>query len=374
MKKKNILILYSSFGTGYKMAAIALEEKLKALYPGINVMLMDPFTYGKPLTNKILISISKFFTTKFKWLRYKYHKNKVSEDYSKKTTRHAFLARLFWNLKLEQKLKDFAPDIIFSTQASATNLIAFNKEKLNCKLISVLTDYGFSAATIILHDKVDYYCVPNKAIKRKMVALGVMPDKIYSIGVVLRDQFKETDFDKDVIFKRYHLSKQKPLYLFISGGGVGHESGFTYFEALLKSHLNFSYLLISGSNKKFEAKAKTLAVKYHKSGKVLGYVNNMAEIISACDLVIGKPGGILLSECLTLGAPFYSVEPIPGAEVWNSEFIRKNEFGNYAKNIKEFNSFLRKLHNKTISLKKIKRTILKEYENNTFEEFLKNIN
>lgn len=374
MKNKNVLVLYSSFGSSSKVSAIALEEKIKTLYPGVSISLFDPFNYSKPFNNKMIIFFSTFFASKFKKLKYKFHNNKINPDYAKKEDIYYAKAMSFWSYKLEQKLLDINPDIIFSTNASATNLIAFNKDKIKATLISVFTDYGFKTDAIIKHDNVDYYAVPSIGVKKKLISLGVLPNKIHVTGIPLRNQFDDIIFETDSVFEKYHLSKQKPLFLFISGGGIGHENGFTYFEALLKSKLNFSYLFISGSNKMLEEKAKSIAVKHGKSGKVLGYINNMAEIINACDLVIGKAGGILLSECLTLGVPFYSVEPIPGSEMWNSTFIQKNEFGYYAKNIKEFNSFLRKLHNKSISLSKLRRNITKEYQHDTFIEFLRNIN
>src|SRR5437868_14725146 len=54
---------------------------------------------------------------------------------------------------------------------------------------------------------------------------------------------------------------------------------------------------------------------------VLGFVSNMEELMKVASLLISKPGGLTTSEALALGKPLLIVNPIPGQETANSDFL-----------------------------------------------------
>jgi processive 1,2-diacylglycerol beta-glucosyltransferase len=54
---------------------------------------------------------------------------------------------------------------------------------------------------------------------------------------------------------------------------------------------------------------------------VLGFVTNMHELMALADLIITKPGGLTTSESLALGKPILILDPIPGQEAANSDFL-----------------------------------------------------
>jgi len=370
--KKNILILYTSYGTGHYMAAKAIEEKYKLLYPNCKTLVLDPLKYSSPFLNKIFAEIGTLASTKFRKLRGNFYAKKMYRDYLSENKFYTFAAKLFWTKKLEKKLLEFNPDIIYSTQAASAKLIADHKHLFKAKLISVLTDYEIHRAYTIPHDNIDYYCVPSNSIKDKMGKIGIDKNKIFMSGMPIRNQFYNNKFSRAETIKKYYLDSKKPIILFVCGGGLGNQRSFNYFEMLLKSSLDFNYILVPGSNKRVEEKAKGITLKYNKKGKILGYSNNMAELINVSDLVIGKPGGILISECLELNKPFCSIEPIPGQETWNSIFLQKNSYGFNIKNLNSFKLFLNKV-NVSIDLEEYKENIKEKHIKNSFEQFIKNL-
>jgi processive 1,2-diacylglycerol beta-glucosyltransferase len=50
----------------------------------------------------------------------------------------------------------------------------------------------------------------------------------------------------------------------------------------------------------------------------------MDELRAAADLVVSKPGGLTTSEALSRGAAMVVVNPIPGQESRNSDFLLEN--------------------------------------------------
>src|SRR5438093_13415951 len=47
----------------------------------------------------------------------------------------------------------------------------------------------------------------------------------------------------------------------------------------------------------------------------------MHDLMAVADLVISKPGGLTTSEALAMGKPLFILNPIPGQEAANSDFL-----------------------------------------------------
>jgi processive 1,2-diacylglycerol beta-glucosyltransferase len=72
-------------------------------------------------------------------------------------------------------------------------------------------------------------------------------------------------------------------------------------------------------------KLDKLAVKRSGASRVsmlnIGYTTLMDELMSASDILLGKPGGLTTSEALAKGLVFVIVNPIPGQEERNSDHL-----------------------------------------------------
>lgn len=362
--KKNILIVYTNYGTGHYIAAKAIEEYIKNNYKNYNIKLLDPLTFSRPIINKLFASIGKIVATKFRKFRGKLYKKKMYQNYLKNSWFFMFCTKLFWTKKLYKELIDFSPDIIISTQVGPTGLIAAHKDLLNTKLITVFTDYGLHRMYTVAHEYIDIFCVPNENIKNQMIDLGINKNKIKVTGIPVRNKFMSNNYNKEELIKKYKLTKNKPILLFICGGGLGYDNAFIYFKKLLESNYNFSYIFISGKNESLYKRAKKISNIYNKKGKIFEYVKNIDELIKCSDIVLGKPGGIITSETLNLGIPLCAIEPIPGQETNNALFISNNKFGFYITNIKDFKVFLEMLKNNKIDLNEYRKNI-----NDNFTKF-----
>jgi phosphatidate phosphatase APP1 len=78
-------------------------------------------------------------------------------------------------------------------------------------------------------------------------------------------------------------------------------------------------VVVCGRN---EALRETLAKMSHRHPtQVLGFVSNMQDLMTVAELIISKPGGLTTSEALALGRPLLILNPIPGQEAANSDFL-----------------------------------------------------
>jgi processive 1,2-diacylglycerol beta-glucosyltransferase len=58
-----------------------------------------------------------------------------------------------------------------------------------------------------------------------------------------------------------------------------------------------------------------------------GYTNNVDELMEVSSLIITKPGGMTTSESLAKGLPMVIVNPLPGQEMRNTDFLLKQGIG-----------------------------------------------
>ena len=67
----------------------------------------------------------------------------------------------------------------------------------------------------------------------------------------------------------------------------------------------------------------TARVSWRSSVKftLVGFVDDIDELMSASDLLVGRPGGLLTAEALASGLVFVIVSPIPGQEERNADYL-----------------------------------------------------
>jgi processive 1,2-diacylglycerol beta-glucosyltransferase len=56
----------------------------------------------------------------------------------------------------------------------------------------------------------------------------------------------------------------------------------------------------------------------------LGFTDKIDELMCAADIIVSKPGGLTTSEILARGAALLIVNPIPGQESRNSDYLLEN--------------------------------------------------
>ena len=79
--------------------------------------------------------------------------------------------------------------------------------------------------------------------------------------------------------------------------------------------------MVAGRNRTLLDAIDDLADGPHIALRRLGYVDYVDDLVAASDLVITKPGGLIVSEVLARGTPLAIVDPIPGQEEWNADFV-----------------------------------------------------
>jgi processive 1,2-diacylglycerol beta-glucosyltransferase len=107
-------------------------------------------------------------------------------------------------------------------------------------------------------------------------------------------------------------------------GGFGVGPVESIFQNLLAVEQPLELVVVAGRNEELLLRLQQIPVPERHRAKVFGYTSDMDELMTAADVVISKPGGLTTSEALACGTAMIVVNPIPGQESRNSDFLLEN--------------------------------------------------
>jgi processive 1,2-diacylglycerol beta-glucosyltransferase len=182
-------------------------------------------------------------------------------------------------------------------------------------VVSVVTD--FEAHALWMDPCVDLYCVAAEEAKARLIARGADRESVVATGIPISARFASAP-DPKVIRKTYGWRDDLPVILVLSGGfGMGPVA--EILTELDKVPHAFQTVVVTGRNRELRGELASQD-RVHPTD-VLGFTTNMHELMAVSDLVITKPGGLTSSEAMALGKPLFILNPIPGQEAANSDFL-----------------------------------------------------
>ena len=126
--------------------------------------------------------------------------------------------------------------------------------------------------------------------------------------------------DREKIRQEYGLSMDKPVLLMMGGGlGLGGMEEAMQQLELVQSPLQV--VVVAGRNQELFDRVKTKAETSRHYIVVLGFTDKIRDLMGAADILISKPGGMTLSEAMTMKLPMLLNQPIPGPETDNARYM-----------------------------------------------------
>lgn len=336
---RKILILYGSYGGGHLSAAKAIYNYIKENYEDVLIEMLDCMEYINKYVNILSTKAYTEMAKKAPWAWGKVYKSAEKGPLSKiSNNSNKLMAR-----KLNTYLKEFEPNLIISTHPFSSNMCSYlkKKNKLQCQIATVMTDFEIHNQWLINNKYTNDFFVSNEHMKDEMINLGINKNKIFVTGIPVSERFS-LNFNKADIYKEFNLNSSLKTILFFAGGeyGLGKSKTEEIFNVLVNNFSNLQVIAIAGKNAEMKAHFEEIVKKANKENlvKVLAFTNKVPELMCISDLVITKSGGLTTSESLISGLPMLIINPLPGQEVQNAEFLEKNNIGVWLKkhdNIKE---------------------------------------
>ncbi len=314
-----ILILHASAGAGHKRAAQALGQGFNALCPAAEVRICDildftPSIFKKTYGESYLDVIKRAPEL---W-GYMYARLDRKSPHPLRKKLRSFVYRTN-TLEFARFYREFEPDIVVCTHFMPLEIIStrIRKGKTAAALFCTVTDFAVHALWVA--ENVACYYVATQEAARQLLRRGQAPDRIAVLGIPIDPAFA-AGLSREEARRRLGIDDALPVVL-VLGGGVGVGPAVELILAVGAAGVACRLLVVAGSNQELQASATEAARTIAAPVTVFGFVSNMHELMDAADLIVSKPGGLTTSEVLAKGKPMLIVDPIPGQEQRNCEYL-----------------------------------------------------
>ena len=223
------------------------------------------------------------------------------------------------------------PDVIVSVHPLLTHatLNLMGMMGVRVPFITVVTDLiRFHRAWA--EPDVDVCSVPTEEARQLVIELGMDPAKIRLLGMPIHPKFSLSSTDSAESRCELGLAPERFTVLMVGGGdGIGGlgEAAIT----LAASNLPIQLIVVTGRNRALYHELTEILPTLKTPMKVLGFVNNMPDLMRAADVIVTKAGPGTIMEALSRGLPIILTSAIPGQEVSNISFVEENQVGELAR-------------------------------------------
>lgn len=314
-----VLIATVTAGAGHVQAARALEEAWEELRPRDTFERLDVLDFTPKLYRKVYIDSYLKLVERAPDLWAHMFKKTDDPEYLRKVKRVRGALSQLTTTKFVARVKRFKPEVVFCTHYMPSEIVGAMKDELGGPVIAnAVTD--FEAHALWMQPGVDIYFVAASETKARLVARGLPADSVIVTGIPISARFT-APMDTPAIRKRLGIRDDLPVVL-VLGGGFGMGPVARILGELNKVPLPMQLLIVCGRNEELRRELATMDSRHPT--RVFGFVDNMQELMAVSHLVITKPGGLTTSEALALGKPIFILDPIPGQEAANSDFLLEN--------------------------------------------------
>lgn len=315
-----ILILHASLSSGHISAARSIAEALNNL--GVDdVQIEDGLDYADALVRTAItkgyLKISE--ESPSLWRRiYEGKDTQDLDDALKSNIEIGDLQRPFYK-KLETLINEMNPDAIISTQQFPLLIVQMLKRQGRISQPNYVVITDFMAHSSWLNEGVKTYFVASDFTREALMLWGVPENVLVASGIPVKLEISKP---KTILETRQKL--ELPLdvpVVTLFGGGIMSQRVRRIVETMLVSPTPLVFISVAGRNHEMAEALEELESNTNVTLKKFEFVDFVDDLVAASDLVVTKSGGLITSEVLARGTPMIVVDPIPGQEEWNADFV-----------------------------------------------------
>lgn len=311
------LILTCSTGGGHNSAAYAAAEALSLRGNGVNVM--DPYTLiGEKVAKAVGGTYVRMVQISPKMFGIVY---KIGDVYRKLPVKSpVYRINGILASRLDKYFKENKTDVVLCTHIFTAEMITYmrNSGMQTPKTVFIATDY--TCVPFTEETSCDYYIVPSRDLNDEYIRRGVPEEKLIPGGIPVRKAFRDGPSKEEA--RKTLGFDMRSEYIILSGGSIGAgklRTAIRVLEPLLEPEDKRLIVLCGNNTGLYES----FIEKYGGSDRIsiLKSTTDMPTYVRACDIFIGKPGGLSSTEAATARIPTIFISPIPGCETYNCRFF-----------------------------------------------------
>jgi processive 1,2-diacylglycerol beta-glucosyltransferase len=322
-KQPRVLVMSASVGAGHLRAAQAVELALRQARPDAVVKNIDVLEMTNAAFRRLYGQAYLDLVNKAPHVLGYFYDLMDQPSPSGKYRRDRFrLAIEKLNLRSFVAFLEEEPwDLVISTHFLPAGIIAsLRKDGREQRHVTVTTD--FDTHRLWVNQPCDHYFTATEEGALYLKHWGVPAGDVTVTGIPIHPVFAEPK-DRKACLEKHGLDGDRPVVLQLAGGfGVGPIEHI--YRALLDVEVPLQVAVICGRNEAAKAQLEALRPPPRHRSKVMGFTTDIDELMAVADLVVSKPGGLTTSETLARGAAMVVVNPIPGQESRNSDYLLEN--------------------------------------------------
>lgn len=305
---ERVLILSAGVGSGHNSAAAAVEQACAGRPDVSEVEVLDVLQASTSLYRDVLGKGYFVLVEETPWLV------ELGYDLSDAPFRRRGPLDPWTRanaMPVVSMIKRFRPTAIICTHFLPAQLLAslILRGSVDARTAIVTTDYDFQG--LWLTSAFHALFLAREEGRVQLTALGLPTDRVVASGIPIAAQ-PSVPAERD---------PAAPPMLLVSAGASGGDYALAVVRQTLHLRSPFTATIVCGRNEALRRSIEDLIPTGDDRFTVLGFTDEMPQLLRRADLFIGKPGGLSASECMAAGLPMVLVNPIPGQEVRNGDYL-----------------------------------------------------
>lgn len=310
--KKALFMPFLRIPSGHHQVADAIIEYFQRADSSIQCEKMDllSYSYGdlESVVSNFYIKWIHSFPAIYSWA----YKRSARHNLNKKN--RFYLYDLLFLKHMYQLILEKQPDFIICTHCLPSYLASRLKKLglLTVPVINVYTDFFINDVWGI--HEIDIHFVPDQQIKQSLLACGVAEERIFITGIPIHPKITKAN--------KLPIHPDSLIRVLVTGGSLG--------VGLLKSLIDKTkangkvrYIVLCGKNRPLYDELVRLGADHITPLPYIESKEKMNDLYNEIDVILTKPGGVTISECLYKGIPILVYHTLPGQEEINLQHLKQ---------------------------------------------------
>jgi len=321
---KHLLLLSGPMGSGHIQAAAALATCARERYPGLTVTTINVQEFMAPwlrnIFTKYYMAILNRVPLVWKFVYSRLDSSKGPTMFSR------FLEHLRFTIKqpLMARIAELRPDYIVCTHFLPAEILNMAKSTGEFHTPVSIVGTDFSLHHVYVRKHLDHFFVTCDDVADVLHSHGIPKDKIYVSGCPIMPAFARQYSSDDIarLKAEFGFPEMRRVIMVMMGGeSVGRLDDIS--KTILNSLPDSTVVAMAGRSHRTFQRLRAVRKKFPGRMFAVPFTTRMADYLAVSDFVITKPGGLSISECLALQKPVILLDPIPGHEEKNAEYLMR---------------------------------------------------
>ncbi len=304
----DLVVIHCPVGGGHKAAAFAIAEAARAR--GLTVCVLDAFEHAPRWAGEAYLAAHLAGQNAAPEIYGRMYESANRRDGVLEPLRLEIDNLVFG--ALAERVRELAPRAIIATHHLPLVVLgrARRERTLDAPVIGVVTDYTSHACWA--EHGVDVWAVPCREAALELEAHGAPSGRIVLAGIPVRAAFEH--------IAPLPIARDDVLRVLVTSGGFG-AAPITKIVRSFRGIPRVALTVVCGAAHRLEARVARAAREAGVDATVIGFERDMPARMAEAHVVVGKAGGLTVTETLTAGRPMIIAAAVPGNEKANEERV-----------------------------------------------------